>query len=439
MLISVMIVFAQQDTSEIPDNVKTGWTFGALPAIAYDTDLGFKYGALVNFFYYGDGTTYPKYLHSIYYELSTTTKGSTLSKFYYDSDQLMKNYYLRLTASFNYIKDRAFDFYGFNGYRSSYYPELATTGDTEYLSRMFYRLERKRTNVTVDFQGSITSEQFRWIAGLGYFSYNLGSVDIERLNRGKSGGDLLPSQDTVPGLWENYCSWGVIPEQEQEGGSFDLFKLGVVYDSRDNEANPQRGVWTEAILSASSGMVGSFGKPFSKFTFTHRQYFTLWPDHLTFAYRLGYQQTLSGTSPHYFEPFMASSWPGSAYSEGLGGSRSLRGVMRNRVVGNGTGYANFELRYKVFKTVIFNQNLYIALTPFLDLGRVFVPYDIDTENVPADEYNRWFTDEEGLHAGAGAGIYIALNENFILAVNHGRALDSRDGTAGTYINIGFLF
>ncbi len=36
--------------------VKTGWNFGgALPAITYDSDLGFEYGALAEFFNYGDG------------------------------------------------------------------------------------------------------------------------------------------------------------------------------------------------------------------------------------------------------------------------------------------------------------------------------------------------------------------------------------------------
>ena len=432
----ITISFAQEEKS---DNVKTGWTFGALPAIAYDTDLGFKYGALVNLFYYGDGSTYPKYLHSIYYELSTTTKGSTLSKFYYDSDQLLKNYYLRLTASFNYIRDRAFDFYGFNGYNSVYIPEYAITDSDEYLTRMFYRLERARTNVSIDFQGAITDKNFRWIGGFGYFNYALGSVDIDRLNKGKEEDEMLPPVNEVPGLWEKYCDWNVIPEAEQNGGSFDLFKAGLVYDTRDNEANPNRGLWTEAIISASTGLLGSFDKGFSKITLTHRQYFTLWKNRLTFAYRVGYQQTLSGTSPHYFEPYMASSWPGSAYSEGLGGGRSLRGILRNRVVGNGTGYANIELRYKIFKTVLLNQNLYIALSPFMDMGQVFVPYDINTDNVPDAVKDDWFTTEEGLHTAAGLGVYVALNENFILAVNHGRALDKRDGTAGTYINIGFLF
>ena len=59
-------LLAQQDE----DYVKTGWTFGALPAVSYNTDLGFQYGGLVNLYYFGDGSTYPNYMHSVYAEVS---------------------------------------------------------------------------------------------------------------------------------------------------------------------------------------------------------------------------------------------------------------------------------------------------------------------------------------------------------------------------------
>ena len=41
------------------DIVKTGYNFGPLPAIAFDADKGFQYGALVNIYNYGDGSNYP--------------------------------------------------------------------------------------------------------------------------------------------------------------------------------------------------------------------------------------------------------------------------------------------------------------------------------------------------------------------------------------------
>ena len=45
-------VAADKNSKEKSDSIKTGWNFGALPAISFDTDLGFQYGALVNFFDY---------------------------------------------------------------------------------------------------------------------------------------------------------------------------------------------------------------------------------------------------------------------------------------------------------------------------------------------------------------------------------------------------
>ena len=65
-------------TSLMAQETKTGWNFGALPAVTYSTDQGFQYGALVNLFDYGDGSIYPDYYHRIYVEASTFTKGSRI-------------------------------------------------------------------------------------------------------------------------------------------------------------------------------------------------------------------------------------------------------------------------------------------------------------------------------------------------------------------------
>ena len=35
------------------EKIKTGFNFGALPVVAYDSDLGFEYGALANLYFYG--------------------------------------------------------------------------------------------------------------------------------------------------------------------------------------------------------------------------------------------------------------------------------------------------------------------------------------------------------------------------------------------------
>ena len=56
LLIQANIAQAQEIKDSI--DIKKGFTFGALPAIAYDSDVGFRYGALTNLYWFGDGTTY---------------------------------------------------------------------------------------------------------------------------------------------------------------------------------------------------------------------------------------------------------------------------------------------------------------------------------------------------------------------------------------------
>ena len=64
------ITSSAQDTAR---HIRRGWTFGVLPSVAYDADLGLQYGALTNIYYFGDGSTYPDYLHSFYAEAAYTT------------------------------------------------------------------------------------------------------------------------------------------------------------------------------------------------------------------------------------------------------------------------------------------------------------------------------------------------------------------------------
>jgi hypothetical protein len=128
---------AGENKNETYAKTKTGWTFGALPAVSYNTDLGFQYGALVNLFYFGDGSTYPKYMHSVYGEVSRYTKGSGINRFFIDSEHLIPK--IRTTVDVSYLTEKALDFYGFNGYESVFNSEWQTTDDPAYISRMFYR------------------------------------------------------------------------------------------------------------------------------------------------------------------------------------------------------------------------------------------------------------------------------------------------------------
>ncbi|PKP36754.1 MAG: hypothetical protein CVT97_08150, partial [Bacteroidetes bacterium HGW-Bacteroidetes-14] len=79
LLVLVMVLSlsaAAQNEQKAPAKVKKGWNFGPLPAIGYNSDLGFQYGALTDIFYFGDGSRFPEYIHKFNVEVSQYTKGT---------------------------------------------------------------------------------------------------------------------------------------------------------------------------------------------------------------------------------------------------------------------------------------------------------------------------------------------------------------------------
>ncbi len=433
---------AQSDESESTENgsskkkIKTGWNFGALPAISYNTDLGFQYGGLINLYYYGDGSSYPKYMHSLYAEVSRYTKGSGINRFFYDSEYLIPK--IRITSDLSLLTEKALDFYGFNGYDAVFNNAWSDDTDPEYVSRMFYRHERKMIRFMTDFQGKIPGTPLRWVAGFALIKNDVAPVDIENLNKGKNDADKLPEVD---GLYDLYVKWGIIDQKEKDGGWSNNIKIGIVYDTRDFEPNPMKGIWSEIVVFTAPGFLGNGDLGFSKISVTHRQYFTLVPNTLSFVYRLNYQSTLGGKVPFFMQPYMINSFSNSSNTDGLGGSKTIRGMMRNRVVGDAFAFGNLEFRWKFLHTVVFNQNIYLGLNAFLDGGQVIKKLDLDLSGVPADiNKNEYFlTEVEKLHTTLGGGLRIVMNENFIVAIDYGQPMDKRDGDGGLYIGLNYLF
>jgi len=429
-----MSLFAQDGKKE-EQLIKKNWNFGALPTITFDTDLGFQYGALVNLYDYGDGSRYPNYNHSLYFEVSRFTKGSGINRFYYDSDELIKG--LQTSFDLSYLSDQAYDFYGFNGYESVYHKNWIDDSQPSdvYKTRMFYKYDRKLFRLKVDLQGKLYGDHFKWTSGFNLQNFAIKSVNLDKLNKGKKGNDILPAVD---GLYEKYQQWGIISPEEANGGFVPTIKAGIVYDSRDNRPNPMKGVWTEAVLEGAPKFLGSESS-FLKLSLIHREYFTLVPQKLSFVYRLAYQTTLAGTTPFYYQSQVITSVLTGALSEGLGGAKTLRGVLRNRVVGDGFFYGNAELRWKVVNFNWINNNFYIGLIGFTDIGKVTKKIDISHSNLsilPKDFFN---PGAEKMHTSYGAGLRVVMNQNFVIAADYGMATNEQDGTSGMYIGLNYLF
>lgn len=442
LLFSFSLIAQEADSTsnEKEDKIKTGFNFGAVPAVAYDSDIGFLYGAIVNLYWYGDGTRYPKYDHSVYLEWSRTTKGKGINQITYDTDKLIPG--IRSFFEVTYRIDKALDFYGFNGYQAVYDMDFEDTFDSEgYANRLFYRYGRNLLRLTADFQGEIIGQKFRWLGGISYYGAKIDRVDVDDLNEGKEDEDLLSDNS----LYDSYVDWGMIKADQATGGKHTVLKGGLVYDTRDNEPNPFSGIWSEMQLHYVPSFLSNTDYSYGRIVLTHRQYFTLIPTWMNLAYRLSYQGNIGGEMPFYMMPFMFQTAP-KLTKDGVGGSKTVRGIRRNRVVGDGFAFGNLELRGKILKTTLLKQNLYIALSAFADAGMVTQKYDFDTSGMPDVLPDDDFPDElidldakEVPHLGFGGGIHFALNQNFIVTVDYGMAAKKEDGDSGLYINLNFLF
>jgi len=428
-------------TSVMAQETKTGWNFGALPAVTFSTDQGFQYGALVNLFDYGDGAIYPDYYHRIYVEASTFTKGSSILRVMYDSDYLIKG--IRYAVDLSYMPDFAYDFYGFNGFASVY--NKAWVDDElnpDYRSRLFYAMQRHLFRFKNDFIGNIGGNNWHWNAGLSIQNFKVKELNVDKFNKGKDPEDPKYLDPDEPTLYEYYRNSGLLTNEEADGGWITGIKGGLSYDSRDQRACPMDGIWAETGIEIVPEFLGS-ESTFGKFYFTWRQYFTLKENDLSLVYRLGFQQTLFGEVPFYYQGQVIVSELRGALSEGLGGSKTIRGLLRNRVIGDGFAYGNAELRWKMVRFKFINQNWYLGTNYFFDAGMVTSPIEVDVTDLEnylegsADDY--YIGGKDKLHMAAGLGLKVVMNENFIISADIGKALKEQDGDMEFYIGLNYLF
>lgn len=138
--------------------------------------------------------------------------------------------------------------------------------------------------------------------------------------------------------------------------------------------------------------------------------------------------------PFYMLPYIYNS---TITRDGLGGAKTLRGVVRNRVTGEDYLYGNLELRWKFYRKMIMKQNLYIALAGFYDFGKVTGKYSFTANSAAADYLSKG--SEESWHSGYGAGLYFAMNQNFVVSFTYGLSAHKEDGNSGVYIGLNFLY
>lgn len=439
--------------------IKKGLNFGPLPVVAFDADKGLQLGALLNIFDFGDGSNYPNTRQSLYLEASFFTKGSQLFVISYDNKFLIPG--VRWSTSAVLTNEKAMDFYGFNGYMSYYDHEKVKFGNDKdnklnYIYTPKYRLNRINFNFKTDFTGNIWNNKLFWEAGYHLNNIKAGyddrqALNLDKINKGKD--DYKKFPETEPTIFDLYRRWGIISEDEAWGGFSSALRLGLLLDTRDKEGAPSKGIWAEAHVTLAPDWLGTT-HPYYRYSATFRHYVPIVKnDVLTFAYRLNYEGTFGNSAPYYMLPFITVM--GATYDrDGMGGYRTVRGIMRDRVQGLDMATYNVELRWRFVNFRKWNQNIAFGLNLFSDGTMVTRNYDMSFRGAEEHraEYDEYMA-KSGLskdrpHITVGAGLRFIMNQNFIVAFEYGmpiskfssdKAIKKQDGNGAFYINTGYLF
>ena len=456
---------AESSVSEQPEKgkkeiIKTGYNFGPLPAVAFDADKGFQLGALLNIYDFGDGSTYPNTRQHWYFEASFFTKGSQLFVVSYDNRFLIPG--VRWSTALTITNEKAMDFYGFNGYMAHYDHERVAMGKDKqnldpqsFIYTPKYRINRLALLFKTDFVGNIWDKKLFWEAGY-HFSYfkqgykNQQALNLAKINKNKAENKIFPA--TEPTIFDLYRKWGIISEDEAWGGVNSTVRVGLLFDTRDKEGAPSRGIWAEAHLMAAPKWLGTT-HPYYRYSATFRHYVPIVKnDILTFAYRLNYEGTFGKNAPYYILPYITTM--GQTYDrDGMGGYRTIRGIMRNRVQGLDMLSYNAEFRWRFVSFTLWKQNIAFGLNLFSDGTMVTKEYDMSFKGKEEDraEYEAYMAqglDHDRPHITVGAGLRFIMNQNFIVAFEYGMPISrfssnplirKQDGNGAFYINTGYLF
>ncbi len=416
--------FAQSGSSQ-EDKRRTNkrFTWGIIPALAFDSDLGFKYGAVLNLFDHGSHQKPPLFDQYLYIKLTNTTKSTLNAQALFESQSLINHAILILEAS--YLRDMKMDFFGFNGVNAIYHHALINPSSSGFAGKFFYAYERDLFRLRADIQLNVIDNKLRLLTG---FSHN-------RFLIKPANNQINVSEQYGASLFENYKTWNLIRQDERYGGNINLLNLGFIYDTRNEHCFCTNGIWAEAMFIYSPGFMSD--ADFSKLVLTYRQHASIMNERITFSFRVSSQQKLFGDIPFYILPTYFDS---RVSQDGLGGAFNLRGAFRNRIVSDGFLTGNFETKFRISDFYLLGQYFNVSVSAFYDNAIVTRLYRLNLSEVPELFKSFFFNNlNQKIHHTFGTGLYIVFNRNNVITINYGIPVNGQDGPGGLYIGSSMLF
>jgi hypothetical protein len=406
-----------------------------LPLIDSDPDTGLGFGARA--YWYWDGPrsdpffAYTPYRHQVYAQLFATTNGFQEHTVDWDAPYLAGSP-LRLRATASYIQNIAANYFGrgaqtlgalslpaaLRSFRSfdAYTAALQQLRPGKLAYTLYDKFWFDAPSLRTTLERDLFAGRVRVQAGL-VASY----VRVRDYSGTQTRGIEPATGQTVEATMgitrlATDCAAGRLAGCR--GGIHDVLKLGVAFDTRDYEPDPNDGAFVDLTAEISSRALGS-DFDYVRVTFAPRAFVSPAPSltDAVLAARLVYSAQTAGT------PFFAMNTLGFTDTDryGLGGLWTLRGYKQDRFVGSVAAMVNVELRCTLFGFSAASQRFDVAAAPFFDTGRVF-------DRVPDFSTAGW-------RSGGGLGVHVAWNKATIVVIEYG--VSSED--SGLYMDFGQQF
>jgi outer membrane protein assembly factor BamA len=202
------------------------------------------------------------------------------------------------------------------------------------------------------------------------------------------------------------------------GGWNNYLRLGLAFDTRDFEPDPNRGVFIDLALDVGTGLLGS-EFDWARLMLAPRSYVPLLPSLTDLVLATRATLVIQSRDTPFFGmnliPYTEDPRPG------LGGLRTLRGYKQDRFVGPVMTLFNAELRWTFARTPAFGQRFAWMVVPFIDLGAVY-------DRVSDIALGGWKRDQ-------GAALRVSWNLATIVTVEYAAS----DEDSGFYVNFGHIF
>jgi hypothetical protein len=423
LLLPLLILAEDTAANKKQSNKPVRYNLGIIPAINFDADLGFRYGAVINFFDYGIPNSKPKYKQYLQTRLINSTGGTLLAQALLESNTILKRKWVIAEAS--YLVDTRMDFFGFNGRQAVYQPSFIQSYSELFIHKDFYTHKRNKLRLRFDVQHQLGQSPWRLLTGLSLNRYIIKDHHFTAVH----------DASQMQSLFTNYKNWGLIKSDEAEGGTISLVSLGLIYDTRNENCYCTNGTWFEGLLFYAPKSISS--QTFSKLVLTYRQHKSFYNDKITLSVRASSQQKISGQIPFYMLPTYFDS---RLNQDGPGGAFNLRGAFRNRIAVNGFLASNIELKWRSADIYLLRQYFFVGLSAFYDNAYITQTYKINLNGVPNEFRSAFFNDKkEQYYHTFGPGLYIVFNRNNVITVNYGITLNEQDGRGGLYIGSSLLF